>query len=379
MFVRGLPPSLTEDEFRKTFAAKGTITDVKLFPARRFGYCGYKSADEASQAVKYFNKSFMRMSRINVEIARPIAASTSQSAPIQSVAEPILKRKRGQTPPIAKTNPDESERLKEYLDVMAAPSQPKSWADGQLIQQEQITVPAVVQDDSDKVAVPKDVNEESDQAYQVMKKQKKKNRVEVPPLPPQRQSDEPAQAGQTVELFESGTDQNATSVNVVPESFKDSADAGPLSDSDWLRTRTSRLLGLVEDDGMDPTPFVPQLDKPVSDEDSSGPEEDHGPETPPAVAAPASIGAVSGTIAQAEVEIEEKETTHVEQLVQHGRLFLRNLSYSTTEDDLNEAFQSFGTMKEVSCLCVYPAFRFMMNILIGTSYALQLMRPGRVF
>jgi len=33
---------------------------------------GYKSPEDAAKAVKYFNKSFIRMSRIGVEIARPV-------------------------------------------------------------------------------------------------------------------------------------------------------------------------------------------------------------------------------------------------------------------------------------------------------------------
>jgi multiple RNA-binding domain-containing protein 1 len=72
IFVKGLPPSITEDDFKKHFAAKHTITDVKLIPHRRIGYVGYKSHQDAANAVKYFNKSFIRMSKIGVEIARPV-------------------------------------------------------------------------------------------------------------------------------------------------------------------------------------------------------------------------------------------------------------------------------------------------------------------
>jgi multiple RNA-binding domain-containing protein 1 len=73
IFVKGLPPSITEAEFRKHFSAKNReITDVKLIPQRRIGYVGYKSADDATGAVKYFNRSYIRMSKISVEPARPV-------------------------------------------------------------------------------------------------------------------------------------------------------------------------------------------------------------------------------------------------------------------------------------------------------------------
>lgn len=77
IFVKGLPPKITEAEFRKHFSAENRqVTDVKLIPQRRIGYVGYKSPDDASQAVRYFNKSFIRMSKISVEPARPVGPTT---------------------------------------------------------------------------------------------------------------------------------------------------------------------------------------------------------------------------------------------------------------------------------------------------------------
>lgn len=74
IFVKGLPPNITEADFRKHFSAKGReITDVKLIPQRRIGYVGYKTPDDATKAVKYFNKSYIRMSKIAVETAKPVS------------------------------------------------------------------------------------------------------------------------------------------------------------------------------------------------------------------------------------------------------------------------------------------------------------------
>lgn len=74
IFVKGLPPNISEADFRKHFSANGReITDVKLIPKRRIGYVGYKTSDEAAKAVKYFNRSYIRMSKIVVESARPVS------------------------------------------------------------------------------------------------------------------------------------------------------------------------------------------------------------------------------------------------------------------------------------------------------------------
>lgn len=75
VFIKGLPPTISEDEFKKHFSTTATITDAKLISARRIGYVGYKTPEDAAKAVKYFNKTFIRMSKISVEIARPVGSA----------------------------------------------------------------------------------------------------------------------------------------------------------------------------------------------------------------------------------------------------------------------------------------------------------------
>jgi len=72
IFIKGLPPTISEEEFRKHFSSRHAITDAKLIAHRRIGYVGYKTPEDAQKAVKYFNKSFIRMSKIGVEVARPV-------------------------------------------------------------------------------------------------------------------------------------------------------------------------------------------------------------------------------------------------------------------------------------------------------------------
>ena len=73
IFVRGLPPTFTEDELRVHFAKRNDVTDARLIPNRRIGYIGYKTPEDAQAAVKYFNKSFIRMSKIGVELAKSVS------------------------------------------------------------------------------------------------------------------------------------------------------------------------------------------------------------------------------------------------------------------------------------------------------------------
>ncbi len=75
IFVKNLPPTLTAGEFRKHFAARGRdITDIKLIPRRRIGFVGYRTVQDAEDAVGYFDRTYIRMSRMAVELARPVGS-----------------------------------------------------------------------------------------------------------------------------------------------------------------------------------------------------------------------------------------------------------------------------------------------------------------
>jgi len=73
VFVRGLPSDTTPAELKRHFSKSSPVTDVRCIPQRRIGYVGYKSPADAAAAIKYYNKCFIRMSRIYVEPARPVS------------------------------------------------------------------------------------------------------------------------------------------------------------------------------------------------------------------------------------------------------------------------------------------------------------------
>ena len=81
LIVKGLPKYYTEEKLREFFSKQGDVTDVKLMKkrngeSRKFAFIGYKSADAAERAVKYFNKSFIDTARIEVEFAKTFSDPT---------------------------------------------------------------------------------------------------------------------------------------------------------------------------------------------------------------------------------------------------------------------------------------------------------------
>ena len=114
-----------------------------------------------------------------------------------------------------------------------------------------------------------------------------------------------------------------------------------VSDTEWLRSRTSRLLGLVEDDG------------------------DYRPQT---VTSPVKHGAPASESTGLRLLNVSSDDMHIGTPVQEGqapadnlvpakdgydsndadcRLFVRNIPYTTTEDDLRRHFSLYGDLTEV--------------------------------
>lgn len=72
LIIKNLPKNLTEDELRQKFSEQGLVTDVQLkFTKdgrfRQFAFVGFSSEEEANRAIDYFNKSFFKSTRITVE------------------------------------------------------------------------------------------------------------------------------------------------------------------------------------------------------------------------------------------------------------------------------------------------------------------------
>lgn len=329
IFVKNLPPNITEADFRKHFSAHGReVTDVKLIPQRRIGFVGYKSHEDAAKAVKYFNRSFIRMSRVAVDFAKPIADST-----VRPVAKAPLARDTSKVIPItaripaveAKEDTDATQKkrkrdvvddadfkLQEFLEVMGHPlkkSRDQQDPDGSVQPAPPPAVPVA--------------GEESDDEYE-----------DIPSRPSKRAHTEEASREEAVatpqaSLTLPAVQSSGVAMGEVPQV------TGAATDDDWLRSRTNRVLDLLDpDDPAFPTRQAAAV----------------------AAAVPASEPPVAGTSEEQTPDAEQEHTARggggsdqpVALIQDTARLFLRNLSYKVTEDDIREHFGAFGTLEEVN-------------------------------
>lgn len=77
LIVKNLPsyvtPALLKEHFSQSKGPTGTITDVKVIlkqdgTARRFGFVGFKTNEEALKSKEWYDKTFIDSTRVRVEI-----------------------------------------------------------------------------------------------------------------------------------------------------------------------------------------------------------------------------------------------------------------------------------------------------------------------
>lgn len=151
----------------------------------------------------------------------------------------------------------------------------------------------------------------------------------------------------------------------------------PVTDEDWIRSRTSRLLGLVDDDEDEEMALetgAAARDSPVAEKAANRASaavadatiKADGPDDPPQ----STESDQAGDSAEHDMPMVDATEEQSNSIRETGRLFLRNLSYQIKEEDLDTLFAPYGQIQEASAFVfVIPATRALrMNIQIGTTY-----------
>jgi len=178
---------------------------------------------------------------------------------------------------------------------------------------------------------------ESDDEYEAVPKKTKRN------ISPQISDSQPVDLPEVL----NPTVEQSAQTNQADGEASNAMDA---TDDDWLRSRTNRLLDLI-----DPTDIsvlgngsahmkVEMISKPMEE-----------------AAEPIKTAEVA-EMEDEDPEFEgfsDKPDPVLEAIKANGRLFVRNLPYSATEDDLKEHFKPYGSLEEVSnysSLIISPCF-----------------------
>jgi multiple RNA-binding domain-containing protein 1 len=229
-------------------------------------------------------------------------------------------------------------KLKEFLEVMQPASKTKTWTAA--VDEEGMGEPP------SKIQAIEIPGAQSDEEYEAVPKRQRKT---TPP----KASD----IATSTTVQSEAIDTPVTTEVALPDTV------AAATDDDWLRNRTSRLLDLVDPESIEAVgsgKSAPAQDVPESKSvEQTLLEKEPLPE---------------GDVFAAEEPIDKPDPI-LDEISKNGRLFVRNLPYTATEDELRNHFQRFGALEEV-CLSKPPLFSLlcnMMNIQIGTAYATHVM------
>lgn len=337
LIVKGLPKYFTEEKLREHFGKQGDVTDVKLMKkrngeSRRFAFIGYKSLPDAEKSARFFNNSFIDTAKIDVQLAKTFS---DPSVPLsfkekrrmnneklreqeaRLIEEQERRNKRQKTNTKKSTIDEEIEnnpKLKEFMEVMKPSHQVQSWAnydmaDGSGAPSTQALTEELARQDgneiieNDKRDVIQAPEGESDDEYEDFK---------------------PVDSNKATESEE---DEEMISLEKLPEDENTLANDENVSDLDWLKMRRRRMKD----------------NEPIEDtkpENTESTEENKGRKVT------SDDKRVVEPVEPVE-PVESPEEITLRKISETGRLFVRNILYTSTEQEFRELFEVYGPLEEV--------------------------------
>lgn len=352
IIVKGLPVYLTDDKLKEHFNNRlikkngqsqnnDLITDVKVLrdrngQSRRFAFIGYKNEQDAFDAVDYFNGSYINTAKLDVSMAKSFAdPEVPQSIKekkreafkrLREREELLLEEDRNKKQKQNEKNNRRSgidaeikknKQLQEFIETMKPSSKMASW--------EQSTVDTSTKDSNEE-------NQEGSEnvvgnsllahALAIKDDDDKKNNL----------------------LQENASDGE---YDVLDKKIEEEEEDEPMMRLDQIGEKSDSKIevndgSLAQDDAVSDLDWLKQRRVRIREGESE----------------PAKTTAVEGTEKETEnaeqientIDVEQRKTDEEiskEKITETGRLFLRNILYSSTEQDFQKLFSPFGELTEV--------------------------------
>ncbi|XP_031092091.1 multiple RNA-binding domain-containing protein 1 [Ipomoea triloba] len=341
--VKNLPKYVAEDRLREFFSQKGEVTDAKLLrtpdgKSRQFAFVGFRTEQEANEAIKYFNRSFLDTFRITCELARKIGDPDTprpwsrhsmkkqeklgkEDDKVTSSKNTKIKESKVDKKHSVEENENDDPLLQEFLQVMQPRSKSKMWAND--------TIGAPSLEESKK---------ETEKKFQREKESKT-----------QMNSD-------NVESDEDDDKENESLESHKDEKPKSFIHDDVVTDMDYFKRRVKKDWSDSEssnEDGDDDSDADGGSDE--SDENSNEDDENSlrksndgldalkHDDNKKVVGDRQSRESGDEMLESGDPSSNEDE----KEVLESGRLFIRNLPYTTTEEELGEHFGKYGNVSQV--------------------------------
>lgn len=334
--VKGVGKNTNEKQLRELFSSKGEVTDVKVITSkdgksRKFAFVGFRTELQATEAQKHFNNTFIGMSKISVEMAKKFndqslkdlkqkfaekktKQSKNKDASDDESEEPVRKetveKGKGDSLVGVDTTSVAGRKKAEFLEMMKSRKNTNKWANDDVAGS---TAPEVAQEaiPVSRSRVNNNDNSES----------------------------------------EDSQDSDSDSDNSVNDIVKGGPPPGsrPLSDLDYLRSKMKRQRSDSDSssssgsdsEGEEPaTRGTGQAAEEESDEELGSEGDDEEDSDRKATKNTTKNASSEDASAHPEIDLEDGEEDT-------GRLFVKNLPFSCTEEEFSSLFATFGPISEI--------------------------------
>mmetsp|Transcript_25054 Transcript_25054/g.61723 ORF Transcript_25054/g.61723 Transcript_25054/m.61723 type:complete len:824 (-) Transcript_25054:1384-3855(-) len=315
--IKNLPLHTFEQDLKEFLIessnTKLEITDCKVLKnakgkSRKVAFVGFRDASQAKMIVEKFDKAFMRMSRLSVQ-----PALTKPEKKVEKTAADAVEKKATDKKDTSKTKPKTTKSEKKGS---------KFWGNDegdehQVVQEREEVESSPKLDDSNRVVSEGESSDSSDDS--------------------------------SSSSSDSSDSEDDMSVDAAVNKAKESAPV--LSDMDFLKSKQSVAAELNEDDDMSSSSSDSDSDDDSSSDSDSEEEEAEAADKAknsqeePVPVEKKNTHEEMETQVEAEQEETDDENDQKEETSQ-SRLFVRNLPFGTTEEELAEYFSSFGKVIE---------------------------------
>eukprot|EP01041_Mallomonas_annulata_P007130 gene7130-14504_t len=359
--VKNLSKNTIEDDLKKLFGVRGEVTDVRLVrnvsgKSRQFAFVGFRSDLQAQEAQAYFNNSFLNNSRIIVEPAKRVDdVSTEQAKSRYTKAKLAKAAKKLAKNTITKVNNAEtkSNSIKnkaakdnvelDFMEVMKPRNQAQFWSndEGRKVQtqdNDQIEpdneMKESVANGLDSTIDDDDISENEDEYEAISSKSpssiKKSGNAVVSDMDYLKSkisvkgnfSDSDSDDDNKDEDEDEDEDEDATQENIVKYVNK-------------VPLKSQKKVSLSKEN-QNNSDDSDNDDKDSSDKDKDN-KQNQLKETPSAII----------THTENDMNTNDNDDEEDEDVQDSGRLFVRNLPYSCSEDELRELFAPYGPLTEI--------------------------------
>ncbi|XP_027196335.2 putative RNA-binding protein 19 [Dermatophagoides pteronyssinus] len=320
IFIENLPKNITQEVLKQKFAEKGEITDIQLRQDKRNAFIGYKQPEQAQNAVDYFNKTFIHTSKITVKICDSFRlnkkAEKSQTIQDEKTDDDSKKKKRQKIDPFeeVRNDPEFEDFLRLQRNIDVDNKCKEIWKDD---------VIANVLDDQDEENDDEcdNIDDDDDNQNKDVEKRLKKTfdfTVKIRGLPYKIKKSQLKEFLKPIKPMSMRFVPHVKGIAYV--SFKNASD---------LQQAMIKHRGFIDGHRIEITNMEGQKQK-----------------TEVAIGNGKKIEQNKSNDDDCDND-EQQKKEQPEPISESGRIFIRNLSYTCTEDDLRELFEKFGTITEL--------------------------------